>query len=86
MILVKFQGSTLDQSHHLLVKLSCKNASENRCSIEQKRSMLQIQYLQYAFCSQYCSWARSHRGRHYGCTFYIYMLLLYSNTRSIEAE
>jgi len=22
------------------------------------------------FCSQYCSWARSHRGRHYDCASY----------------
>jgi len=27
--LVKFQASILDESHHLLVKLSCKSACEN---------------------------------------------------------
>jgi len=33
-------------------------------------SMLQVHDLQYAFCSQYCTWTRSHRGRHYDCASY----------------
>ena len=36
--------------------------------------------MQYAFCSQYCTWPRSHRGRHCACAFYIYTLLMYTNT------
>ena len=38
----------------------------------------------YAFCSQYCSWARSHCGRHYECAYCT--LLMYTNTCSIEAS
>ena len=33
-------------------------------------SMLSAHDLQYAFCSQYCSWGRSHCGRHYDCASY----------------
>jgi len=36
--------------------------------------------MQDAFCSQYCNWARSHRGRHCACAFYIYTLLMYTPT------
>jgi len=32
------------------------------------------------FYSQYCSWARSHRGQHCACAFYICTLLMYINT------
>jgi len=31
-----------------------------------------------------CTWARSHRDRHYHCSFYIYTFLMY--TRSIKAK
>ena len=76
LFLVKFQGSTWDENHHLLVKLSCKRACENVDAMEA---------LLYAFCNQYCRWARSHRGRHCGYAFYICTLLMYTNTRSIQA-
>jgi len=48
--------------------------------------MLYMQNQQYDFSSQYCSWARSHRDRLQDCTFYTYIILRYTNTRSIEAE
>jgi len=41
-----------------------------------KISMALEQDLQYAFCSLYSSWARSHCDRHYDCVFYIYALLV----------
>jgi len=75
---VKFQVSTSDQSHHLLVKLSCKSACENLNAISAR-------YAVYAFDSQYGRWARSHRDCHYDCASYIYTLMMYTNTRSIEA-
>jgi len=31
-----------------------------------------------------CTWARSHRDRHFDCSFYIYTFLMY--TRSIKAK
>jgi len=76
--LVKFQACTLDESHHLLVKLPCKTLV--------KILMISVQNLHYAFCSQNWSWSRTHRGRHYDCAFCIYTLLMYTNTRAIEAE
>jgi len=36
--------------------------------------------MQYDFCTQYCTGSRSHRGRHCACAFYIYTLLMYTNT------
>jgi len=67
LLLAKFQASTLGvKSHQWLVKLSCKSAFEN---LDAK-----VRNLQYDFCKQYCSWARSCRGRFYGCTCYIYTL------------
>jgi len=64
--IVKFQASTSNQCHHLLINLSCISA-------------------------QYCTWARSHRDRHYDCTCYTvftrFWILMYTNTAcSIEAE
>jgi len=38
-------------------------------------SMLEMQDLQYAWCSQYCSWARIHPGLHHDCASYVYTLL-----------
>jgi len=35
----KFQASTLDESHHLLIKLSCKNACENLDAINAKSAV-----------------------------------------------
>jgi len=51
-----------------------------------KISMVSEQDLQYAFCSLYSSWARSHCDCHNDCVFYIYTFLMYTNTDSIEAE
>jgi len=34
----------------------------------------------------HCSWARSHRGRHYDCFFIFTHLLIYTDTRLTEAE
>jgi len=48
--------------------------------------MLSVKRLLYAFFSQYCSWAKSHRSRHCDCPFYIYTLLVYTNTRSVRTE
>jgi len=45
-----------------------------------------MQDQKYAFSSQYCSWTRCHSERHRDCALYIYTLLTYTNTRSIEAE
>ena len=39
LFLVKFQASTLDQSHHLLVKLSCKNGYENLDAISARYAL-----------------------------------------------
>jgi len=61
LFLEKLQASILDENYHLLEKLSCKKFV--------KISMFQVQDLQYDFCSQYCSWARGHCGRHYDCVF-----------------
>jgi len=36
--------------------------------------MLSVPDLVYAFCSQCCSWEKSHRDRHYDCIFYVYTL------------
>jgi len=38
--------------------------------------------LQHSFGSQYCSWARSHHNHHYDGAFYVYTLLMYTNTQS----
>jgi len=51
-LIVKFQASTLDQCHHLLINLSCISASK-------------------PLNAQYCTYARSHRCRHYNCACYI---------------
>jgi len=75
---VEFQAFTLAKSHHLLAILSCENACENLDAVSARFAV--------CFCSQYCSWARSHRGRHCYCFFYIAMLLMHTNTTSIEAE
>jgi len=70
--LVKFQVSTLDESNHLLVKLSFKSACENLDAISERCAV--------CFYSQYCTWSRSHRGWHCACDFYIYTLVMYINT------
>jgi len=64
-LIVKFQASTLDQCHHLLINLSCKCASKPLNATSARSAVA------YGFWSQYCSWARSHRGRHYDCASYI---------------
>jgi len=71
LFLVKFEASTLGESHQLFVKLSCKSACENIDDTQHD--------LQYAFCSHYCSWARSYRGRH--CDYiFIFTRFLYAPT------
>jgi len=49
--------------------------------------MPQVQELQYSSRNQYCSRGKSHRGRHCGCAFYIYVSNLHQHTlnRSPEA-
>jgi len=64
---VNFHVSILDESHHLLIKCSCKTDDENLDSLRARFAV--------CFCSLYCSWARSHCGRHYDCVFYIYAFL-----------
>jgi len=41
--LVKFQASTLDQSHHMLVKLSCESACENLDAIRARSAVYLLQ-------------------------------------------
>jgi len=43
LFLVKFLTSTLDQSHHLLVKISCKNACENLDAVSAKSAVFFLQ-------------------------------------------
>jgi len=78
LFVVKFQASILDESHHLLVKLSCKADYEN---LDGLRSRSAVCFLQPIL--QLCKKSLS---LHYDCVFYIYALLIYANTRSIEAE
>ena len=54
-LMVKFPAFTSDQFHHLLINVPAKELVH--------LSLLQVHDLQYAFCSQYYSWANSHRGR-----------------------
>jgi len=78
LFLLNFRLSTLNESHHFLVKHSCESACENLDAISARSAV--------CFFSQYCSLTRSHRGRHCDCAFYIYTLLMCTNTRLIEAE
>jgi len=80
LFLVNFQVATWNESYHLFVKLSCESVYENLDAIS-ARSAVGLY-----FFSQCFSWARSHLGRHCDCAFYIYTLLMYSNTRPIEAK
>jgi len=64
-LIVKFQASTLDQCHHLLINLSCKSASKSLNATSARSAVWQ-----HAFCSQYCIRAWRHRGRHYDCASY----------------
>jgi len=43
LFLVKFLASTLDQSHHLLAKFSCKNTCENLDAISAKSAVYFLQ-------------------------------------------
>ena len=63
LFLVKFQVSTLEESQHLLVKLSCESACENLDAVSARSAL--------CFFSQYCSWARSHRGCHCDCGWFV---------------
>jgi len=73
LFLLNFQVSALNESHHFLVKHSCESACENLDAISARSAV--------CFFSQYCSLTRSHRGRHCDCAFYIYTLLMCTNTR-----
>jgi len=78
LFLVTFLASTLYRRLHLFVKFSCWRACENldaTCA----RSVV-------CFSRQCCSWAKRCRWRHYDCAFYIYVLLMYTTTLSIEAQ
>ena len=79
LFLVNFRVFTLSESHHLLIKLSCESVCE---SLDPRSARSAVCF----FFSQNCSLARSHRGRHCEYAFYIYTLLMHTNTRSIEAE
>jgi len=70
----------LDESHHLLIKRSCKTDDEN---LDGLRARFTVCFLQPTVCF---SWERSHCDRHYDCVFYIYALLVYTNTHSVEAK
>jgi len=65
--LLNFQVSTLNESHHYLVKHSGESACENLDATSARSAV--------CFFSQYCRWTRSHRGRHCDCACYIYTLL-----------
>jgi len=78
LFLLNYQVSTLNESHHFLVKHSCESACGNLDAISARSAV--------RFFSQYCRWTRSHRGRHCDCAFYIHTLLMYTNTRLIEVE
>ena len=43
LFLVKFQASTLDQNHHLLVKVSCESACENLDAISARSAVCFVQ-------------------------------------------
>jgi len=58
----------LDQSHHLLGRLSCKSACETLDAVSTQCAVW--------FCSQYCIWKKSHRGRH---NDYVTLLILHAS-------
>jgi len=66
-LIVKFQASTLDQCHHLLINLSCKSASKPANA-------------------QYCTWARSHRGRHYDCAYTVFTRFWCTPTPHVQSK
>jgi len=77
LFLVKFQASILAKSHHLLIKLSCKSACENIDGFSARSEACPLQLILQLTKKSSCPplWFR----------FYIYTLLMYTNTRSIEA-
>jgi len=80
-LIVKFQASTLDQCHHLLINLSCKTASKPLNAVSARSAVCFLQpILQLS--------KRSSRPPLRLCLLYcIYTLLMYTNTaRSTEAE
>jgi len=76
LFLVNFQVATWNESHHLLVKLSCESVYENLDAISARSALL------YTFFSQCFSWARSHLGRDCDCAFYVSTLLMYTHVQS----
>jgi len=52
LFLVKFQASTVDQTHHFLVKLSCESACENLDTISQVFFEETVKYPVWTFRDQ----------------------------------
>jgi len=80
LFLVKFQASALDESHHLLIKLSCKSACDNLDAISAN--------LQYAFVQPILQLSK----KSWWPLLRLHFLYLHTSdvhqtyTRSIEAE
>jgi len=78
-LIVKFQVSTLDQCSHWLINLSCKSTSKPLNAMGARSAV--------CFCSQYCSWARSHRGQHYDCASYtVFTRFGYTPTQHVQPK
>ena len=75
---LKFQASTLDQSHHLLGILSCKHACKNLVAVSARPAV--------CFFQPILQLNKKSSQTPLPLRFYICTLLMYTNTRLIEAE